>query len=477
MNKKILAAVVCAATVLSLAGCGEKGNSSATNNNSSTPANNSSNAGSGDSSTPTSTGGDESTPAPEYNLTDDGDVLTIAAWGDNADITNMVNIFLEKKGYDASKVQVARFGTGGGTFTDAFETGLKDEKMDVDIICFEADFIMHWTNNDAETAPLSEIGLSESNLANPYAYTVAIGKNEAGVLKGLTFQAAPGGFVYRADLAEEYLGVKSPEEMQAKVKDWASLEATAKEFKEKSGLPLLATEEGLWQVYQYNRSQPWVVDGNVNMAEAESFYDVAKTYYDSGYISSAPQWDNAWYAALANGDCGGEFLSTWGMVDGDDQGMLAKFAGSKEGDDAVLAFCDGPQFYAWGGTWLGLSARCNNTTLAKEFIEFFTCSDEGMKAYTETTGDFCNNSKVMKDIVDAGHTNRFLVGGQDQFKTFLTTAPGVNLDGKLTKYDATIKSKFNDSVKAYMTGEMSKEEAIESFKDEVASAYKELNVD
>lgn len=475
MNKKILAAVVCAATVLSLAGCGEKGNSSATNNNSSTPANNSSNAGSGDSSTPNSTGGDEN-PGSDVTLKDDGDVLTIAAWGDNADITNMVKVFLEKKGYDESKVQIARYGTGGGTFTAAFETALKDDKADVDLICLEADWILRWTNDDAETAPLSALGISASNLANPYPYTVAIGKNDAGVQKGVSFQAAPGGFVYRADLAEEFLGVKSPEEMQAKVKDWATLEATAKEFKEKSGKALLATEAGLWQVYQYNRSQPWVVDGSVNMAEAESFFDVAKTYYDNGYVTGNTQWNEAWYAAVANGDACGEFLSTWGMVDTDD-GMLSQFAGSKSGDDAVLAFCEGPQFYAWGGTWLGVSTRCDNSTLAKEFVEFFTCDDAGMKAYTEFTGDYCNNSKVMKEVADAGHKNQFLVGGQDQFKNFLVSAPNVDLDGKLTKYDATIKGHFNDAVTAYMKGEMSKDEAINSFKDQVAASYKDLNVD
>lgn len=474
MNKKILAAVVCAATVLSLAGCGEKGNSSTAGGNS-TPANNSSNAGG--NSTPDSNGGESNTPAaPAVELTDDGDKLTIAAWGNNADITNMVTVFLENKGYDESKVEIARYGDGGGSFTAAFETALKDEKLDVDLICLEADWILHWTNNDNETAPLSALGLSESDLASPYAYTVDIGKNDAGVLKGLSFQATPGGFLYNAKLAEEHLGVKSPEEMQAKVKDWATLEATAKEFKEKSGKALLATEAGLWQVYQYNRSQPWVVDGNLNMAEAESFYDLAKSYYDNGYVTDNTQWNDAWYACVANGDCLGEFETTWSMGDADG-GLLSSFVGNRAGDDAQFAFCEGPQFFAWGGTWLGVSTRCNNKTLAKEFISFFTCEDAGMKAYSEATGDYCNNSKVMKEIIDAGHSNKFLVGGQDQFPSFYNNAPKIDVAGKITKYDATIKGFFNESVESYMKGEKSKEDAIDWFKDKVAGSYKELNVD
>lgn len=440
--KKILAGILSAATVLTLTGL---------------------------------TGCKENEGAGDGEVTDNDEVLTILAWGDNADITNMVKVFLEKKGYDESKVQIQRCGTGGGTASAAYEQYLGDAKADADLMCLEADWILDWINDDSRTSPMSSLDISESNLANPYSYTVAVGKNTDGVLKGVSFQAAPGGFVYRADLAKQYLGVNNPDEMQAKVKDWASLEATAKEYKDASGKALLSTEAGLWQVYQYNRTTPWVQNDTLQMGEAESFYDLAKTYYDNGYITKNEQWNAAWYASVANGDCLGEFLPTWGMTDVDD-GMLDSFTNGVDAT-ADLAFCEGPQFYAWGGTWLGVSARCNSKTLAKEFVEFFTCQDDGMKAYTEYTGDFCNNSKVMSEVVAAGHTNKFLVDGQDQFKTFLEAAPKVNLDGKLTRYDAKIKGFFNDSVIAYMTDKMSKDEAIEDFKNNVSAAYTNLTVE
>lgn len=407
---------------------------------------------------------------------DSSEVLTILAWGDNADITKMVEVFLDKKGYDENKVQIQRCGTGGGTASAAYEQYLQDAKADADLLCLEADWILDWINDDSKVSPMSDLGISESNLANPYAYTVSIGKNDSGVLKGVTFQATPGGLVYRADLAKQYLGVNNPDEMQAKVKDWATLEATAKAYKEASGgKALLSTEAGLWQVYQYNRSTPWVKDNTLQMGEAEAFYDIAKTYYESGYITKNEQWNDAWYATIANGDALAEFLPTWGMTDVDG-GMLDGFT-NNSGDDADLAFCQGPQFYAWGGTWLGASARCDTKDLAKEFVEFFTCNDADMKSYTEYTGDFCNNSKVMKEVSDAGHANKFLVDGQDQFKIFLETAPKVNMDGKITRYDAKIKGFFNDSVRDYMTGKKSKDEAIESFKKEVAGAFTDLTVE
>ena len=466
MNKKILAAIVCAASVLSLAGCGEKNTSSGSGNTSNT------NSTGNNSSTGDNTSGDNNTPSSGNSA----ETLTILAWSGNSDIQAMVKLFCQEKGYDESKVVVANCGASGGDANDAYKNYLTGND-DADLMCLEADWILNYINDDTLTAPLSDLGISDSNFANPYSYTVAIGKNEAGVLKGASFQATPGGFVYRADIAKEYLNVETPEQMQEKVKDWASFEATAKELKEKAGIPLAATEEGLWQVFQYNRSKAWVVDDTLVMGEAEDFYDIAKDYYDNGYMGKTGQWNDAWYAAVKNGDALGEFLSTWGMTDSDG-GQLKNFT-DKTGDDANMAFCAGPQEYAWGGTWLGVSTKCDSKDLAKEFVEFFTCNDETMRKYTDTTGDYCNNSKVMADVVADGNLhNKFLVGGQSQFNYFLEKAGNINMDGKITKYDKTIKDEFNNSVKAYCDGTYAtKEDAIEAFKNAVSAAYTNLNVD
>ena len=464
MKKRILAALIAAASVLSLAGC----------NNDST----SKDSGAGDSGAGNSGAGTTSTPAPgpAPEIADDGDTLTILAWSGNTDVRNMVKLFCREKGVDESKIKIADCGAQGGDANTGYKTYLQGND-DADIMCLEADWILGYINDDKLTAPLESIGITESSFANPYPYTVAIGKNENGVLKGASFQAAPGGFVYRADLAKQYLGVETPEQMQEKVKDWDAFAATAAELRNKGNIALTATEDGMWQVYQANRTKPWVVDDTLVMDNAEQFYDIAKSFADNKYMTTDAAWSNTWYSQVKDGNALGEFLSTWGMTDSDG-GQLKNFAGG-EGDAANMAFCAGPQEYFWGGTWLGVSTKCDNKTLAKDFIEFFTCNDETMRKYTDTTGDYCNNSKVMKAIVDEGnHRNKYLVGGQSQFNYFLEKAGNIKMDGLITKYDATIKSKFNDSVKKYATGEYkTKDEAIAAFKKEVQKAYVDLKVE
>ncbi len=447
MKKRILAGILSAATVLTLTGltgCKENG-------------------GAGDSG--------------DVTLKDDGDKLTILAWANNADIKNMKTLFCKETGVAEDKVEIVPCGDQGGDAREKYMQYLTGDG-DADIMCLEADWILQYINDDSLTAPLSSIGISESNFASPYSYTVAIGKNEKGVLKGASFQAAPGGFVYRADLAKEHLGVNSPEEMQAKIGTWEGFEATAKELKDKAGIALQATEGGLWQVYQANRTSPWVKDNKLVMDNAEKFYDIAKTYTDNGYMTTATQWNEAWYAAVTSGSALGEFLSTWGMVDSS-AGQLFQFANNKEGDEAQMAFCMGPQNYFWGGTWLGVSTKCNNTTLAKQFVEFFTCKDDTMRKYVDATGDFCNNSKVMKAIVDEGtHKNKYLVGGQSQFPSLYEAAPNIKMDGLITKYDSRIKELFNTSVQDYVSGKFeSKDAAIADFKKKVAADYQELTVE
>lgn len=469
MKKRILAALVASAAVLSLAGCNTDGGSSSGAGNSNTNDNTSTggNSNAGDSST----GGDNnSTPS-----SGDGDVLTILAWTNNSDIENMKTIFCNETGTPTDKINIVACGNGGGDAREQYMQYLQADG-DADLMCLEADWILQYINDDSLTSPLSSIGIEESNFANPYAYTVAIGKNEAGVLKGASFQATPGGFVYRADLADQYLGVKSPEEMQALVSDWTKFEETAAKLKEAGNIAITATEAGLWQVYQANRTTPWVKDGVVMMDNAENFYDIVKNYTEKGYVTGATQWNDAWYATVSNGDALGAFLSTWGMTDSSG-GQLHNFAAEKEGADANMAFCAGPQEYFWGGTWLGVSTKCNSNDLAKQFVEFFTCNDETMEKYALQTGDYCNNSVVMKKIVDEkSHTNKYLVGGQDQFAYFYEQAPKIKMDGLITKYDSRIKELFNNSVADYaITGTYAtKEEAINAFKDAVAADYQEL---
>jgi len=341
---------------------------------------------------------------------------------------------------------------------------------------FDADWVADYINDDELTADYSTIGLSKDDFSDAFSYTLSWGTDENGVFKAASFQATPGGFVYRADLAEQYLGVTSPEEMQEKISDWDKFQATGVELYEASNgaTSLQATEGGLWQVFQSNRTQPWVVDGKLVMDTAEDFYDIAKEMYDNKTLAGVPQWDSAWYAAIQDGTALGDFVPTWGLTTTGGGSILENFTNSDEALGANMAICEGPSGWFWGGSYFGVTTKCDNPTLAKEFIEFFCKDAESMAAYASETGDFMNNQTVMSEAT----TSNPLLNGQDHYKVLVNVLGTLDLEGKVTKYDSVIKSAFNDSVNGYLDGTYAtKDDAILAFKSAVATSYPELTIE
>lgn len=477
MKKRILAALLASAAVLSFAGCskdnGSSGDSSAADSSAA------------DSSAADSSAADDSSNAGDSALSSE-ETLTILAWTGNSDIKNMVKLFCQEKGYSEDQIVIKGVGDNGEGARDQYAQYLSGDG-DADLMCLEADWILQYINDDTLVAPLSDLGITEADYANAYDYTVQIGKDKNGVLKGASFQAAPGGFVYRTDLAEEYLGVKTPEEMQEKVKDWDTFMETAKTVYEASGnkTSLTATEGGLWQVYAANRTQPWVVDGKLVMDTAEDFFDVAKTMADNHYLAGVPQWDPAWYQAGQDGTTMGYFFSTWCMTNSDGS-QLWQAEGVTKDDDGNLSgptfgkynICQGPTGYFWGGTWLAASTKCDTKDLATEFVKFFTTDADTMQKYAEFTGDFTNNKVAMQAIIDAGTNKNDLLGGQDQFAVLADGANNIKMDGLITEYDSKIKSCLNTAVQDYIAGTYAtKEEAVDAFKKSVVATFPDIVVE
>lgn len=463
MKKRILASLVALATVMSFAGC-------QTNNDSSAP-----NSGNDSQSTPDNSTPDNSTPDDSNSGSTNGaDTLSILTWNGNSDTKTMIEFFLESKGYDSSKVTFVGVGDNGEGARDGYKQYLQGDG-DADLMIFDADWVADYINDDSLTAGYDTIGLSKSDFPDAFGYTLSNGTSETGVFKANSFQATPGGFVYRADLAEQYLGVTTPDEMQALVSDWDKFQAAGQTVNEVSGgaCSIQATEGGLWQVFQSNRTQPWVVDGKLVMDTAEDFYDIAKGMLDNKSLANVPQWDAAWYAAILDGTAMGDFVPTWGLTTNEGS-ILFNFTEGKEENGAKMAICEGPTGWYWGGSYIGVSTKCNNPELAKEFIEFYCKNADNMKAYAEKTGDFVNSKAVMSELTASNK----LLNGQNHYEVLTKVMDKLDLEGKITKYDSVIKGKFNDSVNGYLDGTFStKEEAIESFKNNVAAALPDIVVE
>lgn len=417
-----------------------------------------------------------------------GDTFTIAAW--NAD--DVPFLIAQWKGLDYDSIQddlandavdgikFINFGVGGGDASEKYDNLFKSGD-DLDVYFCEADWALKYINDDEKTLPLADLGLGDSDFANIYAYTDEIGKSSDGVRKGVSWQAAAGGFQYRSDLAQEYLGVTSPEEMQAAIGDWDKFVEAAQTVSEKSsGKTALAdTLGGMWQAYACGRTTPWVVDNALQIDDfCKEFADTAKALWDCGGVTKNGQWTDEWTAAGTNDTCMGYFVSTWGF------GGFALDAAGGEGGATYgkWAVCQGPQPFFWGGTWIVVNPKTDNGEEARDFILSATSNEDQMSTYAVNKPEYVNNSKVMDDLISSNTvfnekiTNN--LGGQNFYAELADNAKTIDFNGLITPYDATVKTDFINVVKEqYLEGGASWDDTVEAFKDKIAEDVTAIDVE
>lgn len=369
------------------------------------------------------------------NLPDDDPTLTIVCWTDT-DLLNMFDV------YGSDNVAYTNCGTNGTEASTQYATFLNSGE-DVDLFVAEAGWILNYINDDSMSAPLSDLGITVDDYADAYQYTVEIGTDNNGVLKAASWQAAAGGYAYNTDLAKEYLGVESADDMQAKIGDWDAFEATAAELKEASEgkVTMCATIGGLWQAFSTAKNAAWVDGTTIKTDVAKEFTDMVKGYVDNGYVNPAvEQWTTDWTNVGLNGETLGYFYSTWCLGEG---AQLEQNGGTAGNWNIVI----GPQEYFWGGSWLCVSPNCNTATEASNFIKTFTSNAETMEEYALYSGDFVNNKVAMDKIVADGSNSNALLGGQDQFAILADVAAGIKMSDSISKYDQSLKDTFLTTLK------------------------------
>ncbi len=381
-----------------------------------------------------SEGGEEQSAGGEITLPSDDDTLTVVCWTD-ADLANMFDQF-------SGHAKYQNCGDNGGDASTKYATYLNSGD-DVDLFVAEAGWILNYINDDSFSAPLSDLGITADDYKDAYQYTVEIGTDNNGVLKGASWQAAAGGYAYNADLAEQYLGVTSPEEMQAKIDSWDKFEATAAELKEASDgkVTIAATIGGLWQAFSTAKNAAWVDGTTIKTDVAKEFTDMVKGYVDNGYVDpTVEQWSTDWTNVGLNGETLGYFYSTWCLG----EGAQLEQNGGNAGNWRIVR---GPQDFFWGGSWLCVSPNCNTADQAADFIRQFTVNADTMEEYALYSGDFVNNKVAMDKIVAEGSNSNPLLGGQDQFAVLADVAAGIKMSDSISKYDQSLKDTFLKTLK------------------------------
>ena len=428
------------------------------------------------------------------------ETITLNVWSFTNELEGMIEKYYAPS-HPNVKINYTIYPTDGGAYTSAVDNLLAvtpDAEEAPDIFTLEAAFVKKYVNSPW-TANLADLGITEAELSVAIPVMKQIGTNTAtGELKGLSWQATPGALMYRASLAEKYLGVKTPEEFQAKVADWDTFMATAAELNEASegAVKMVVGAGDIWNAFNFGREQGWVVDGKLVIDDIlYDYLDLAKVLEEDNLSNKGNAWSEVWFAGMKTDTTLCFFLPTWGLhytlkpncgLTTNDKMSDAELQAACEADGGTYGdwrMVAGPVGYSWGGTWIGAnaakvaSASEAKKAAMKDFIVFFTLSEEFLYQYAKDSGDFVGSNAVVEKILAEGGTPNPFLGGQDHYTIFAEAANLAN-GSIMTDYDEKMNSLWSDFVTTpYSKGEKDLDTAIADFKEQVKAQFPELVVE
>ena len=425
------------------------------------------------------------------SVTEEGNTLVIRVWNDefigrfrnfypgyvktNSDGTDLLD-----DGTIVKWIQVANDNNGYQIALDAALANQSSAAANdkVDIFLIEADYATKYANDRYALDLIKDLKIKESVFADQYQYTKDIVTDEKGALRATSWQATPGLFAYRADIAREVLGTDVPAEVQAKIDTWAKFDAVAAQMKAKN-YSMLSGYDDAFRAYSNNTTAKWVNDKNEVVVDQQilNWIKQTKTYTTRGYNNGNGLWSDGWQSDQgSDGNVFGFFYSTWGINftllgnSLDDADAPKEVGNGLFGEYRVV---QGPASYYWGGTWIVGAKGTDNPTLVKDIMIKMTANPAIAESITRETEDYTNNKTAMTKIAnDATYGSAFL-GGQNHIALFTSAAQKIDMSNA-SPYDQGLNEGIQTAMKDYFSGESTFTQAWNRFKEIVIEKYPEL---
>jgi hypothetical protein len=476
MRKKVISMLLTAAmTCTMFAGCGSETGGESVKDTSKTAE--------AESNTSEQDDGQAQTITPKEG----GKSGTLNLWAFTDEVPGMVQKYIEAHPDFPYQVSSTIIATTDGAYQPALDAALKAGGKDSpDIYCAESAFVLKYTKGDMEqyAIPYEDLGIDvdkETKDADIAQYTIDIGTNSDGKLDALGYQATGGAFIYRRSIAKDVFGTDDPEEISQIIgggsgnfdKFWEAAEKLAAK-----GDAIVSGDGDIWHAVENSSEEGWLTsDGKLQIdPKREAFLDISKNLTDKGWSNVTQDWQDAWFADMKGtgpkpvfGFFGPAWLINY---------TIAKNCGGEktgEGTYGDWAVCDSPVGFFWGGTWILANKEMDEEKKAavRDIIDWITLqTDEDSLQYKWANGTL-NGEGGTKDAVASGTVmsksdgSMDFLGGQNMFDYYVPANQYAN--GKnLTQYDESINQIWRDQVRAYASGQKSREDAIRDFKQTVS---------
>lgn len=300
---------------------------------------------------------------------------------------------------------------------------------------------------------------------NIWDAVLKVGTDSTGVVRALTWQANPGAIIYRRDIAKEFFGADAPEEVAKALDSDEKMLEVAAAMKEK-GISFVSCFKDLYDSKVASREHAWVEDGKLVIDDALlDFLDMAKEIITKGYDLGVDQWASEWIAAVESNSLFCYILPPWGY-----QYVVKPAANTTIGKWAITTPSTS---YISGGSYLGIYEDTPHKEEAWAFFEYVMLNEDALYDYAKQSGDFVVLKSVCEKLAES--EGEEVLGGQNPNGMFIE-AMQHEFKALNTEYDSQLNDAFVSAIKAYASG-LTKEEAINQFKNDVKTAFPEIIVD
>ncbi len=341
-----------------------------------------------------------------------------------------------------------------------------DERVDMFLV--EADYALKYVDPEVNVAlPISQLGITDADIANQYRYTLEAMTGSDGEIRGLSYQATPGMLVYRRSIAQAVLGTDDPEVVGAAVADWDKFYETAGQMKE-AGYYMYSGRADTARVYSNNVSAPWVKNDKTVVVDPNMMNWVDRSMEDieSGISHNVPgQWNDEW-----NKDMGPDskvfcfFLPAWGL----DVCIAPNVKDTAAAQD--WAVCPSPQSFFWGGTWLVAANGTDNASQVRDIMLTMTADRDLLRTLAMNYGEMSNDQPLMEELAQSPDFGIDLLGGQNYIGVLSDVAATVDLSN-ISSYDQGCVEEFQNTFGDYFNGKISLDKAKANFEMSITERY------
>lgn len=379
------------------------------------------------------------------------------------------------------------------TYYQKLQEAFTSEDAQPDLFMVDADHVQEYSYSDM-TLPMSELGISGSEIEDQFAYTYQVASDEDHVVKGLSYDPCPAAIIYNRALAQEYLGYSEPNDVAEFFMNWNEIieSARAVNINSEGKIKLFSALREISPVFWEAHDGNWIVDGQVQINELfDEYYMLEEILFSETLTFETESRSSQWKSDLNDGRSVMFFGSlataaeVIGYVPGHDATIDAKDptdpSESSDPSDPTdetepvevevtgWGILPAPEPTYDGGDWLMAASTCDMRASAAEVLRALTMDKENLEQMA-LEGRFVNSRTIMKQCATDSFFASDFFNGQNPYAILVSEAEKIQVVPD-TEVDLYARSEVENLLSAYLSGEI---ETMDEVKQQFIIGMQEL---